>query len=263
MDLGSKLKQARLEAGLSQRQLCGDEITRNMLSQIENGAARPSMGTLCYLAARLGKPVSYFLEEDAVTSPNQDLMQQAREAKAPSAVLEILKNYRAPDATFDREKQLLEAIATLDLAEEVLEKGQAIYAAQLLDATPASPYCGPELERRRLLLLSRAQPQRRAEICQSLPSLDEELLLRARDALAREDFIRAAALLDAAEDPESPDWNFLRGEIYFARQEYAPAAVCYHRAERSFPAPCAPQLEICYRELGDFQKAYFYACKQK
>lgn len=43
MELGEKLRLARLEAGLSQRALCGDEITRNMLSRIENGAARPSM----------------------------------------------------------------------------------------------------------------------------------------------------------------------------------------------------------------------------
>lgn len=34
MELGQRLKQARLEAGMSQRQLCGDVITRNMLSQI-------------------------------------------------------------------------------------------------------------------------------------------------------------------------------------------------------------------------------------
>ena len=54
MELGEKLKQARLDAGLSQRQLCGEEITRNMLSLIENGAAKPSMKTMQYLAARLG-----------------------------------------------------------------------------------------------------------------------------------------------------------------------------------------------------------------
>ena len=35
MTLGEKIRQARLEAGLSQRQLCGGEVTRNMLSQIE------------------------------------------------------------------------------------------------------------------------------------------------------------------------------------------------------------------------------------
>ena len=52
MELGEKIKQARLEAGLSQRQLCGDTVTRNMLSQIENGSARPSMDTLRFFAAR-------------------------------------------------------------------------------------------------------------------------------------------------------------------------------------------------------------------
>ena len=79
MELGEKLRLARLEAGLSQRALCGDEITRNMLSRIEHGAARPSMKTLGYLAARLGKPVSYFLEEDTVCSPNQEIMTAARQ----------------------------------------------------------------------------------------------------------------------------------------------------------------------------------------
>ena len=49
MELGEKLRQARIEAGLSQRELCGEEITRNMLSLIENGSAKPSMNTLKYL----------------------------------------------------------------------------------------------------------------------------------------------------------------------------------------------------------------------
>ena len=62
MSLGERLRQARLEAGLSQRQLCGERITRNMLSQLESGAASPSVATLSYLAARLGKPVGYFLD---------------------------------------------------------------------------------------------------------------------------------------------------------------------------------------------------------
>ena len=79
MELGQRIKQARLEAGLSQRQLCGEAVTRNMLSLIENGAARPSMDTLRLFAAKLGKPLSWFLEEDTVTSPNQALMATARE----------------------------------------------------------------------------------------------------------------------------------------------------------------------------------------
>lgn len=78
MELGQKLRQARQEAGLSQRQLCGEELTRNMLSQIENGSARPSMDTLRYLAQRLGKPMSFFLDENIVVSPNQAIMAQVR-----------------------------------------------------------------------------------------------------------------------------------------------------------------------------------------
>ena len=113
MELGEKLRLARLEAGLSQRALCGDEITRNMLSRIENGTARPSMKTLGCLAARLGKPVSYFLEEDTVCSPNQEIMTAVRQlfdGKDYAGAMRALAQYRAPDEIYDRERQLLEIL---------------------------------------------------------------------------------------------------------------------------------------------------------
>ena len=53
MTLGQKLKQTRLARGMTQSQVVGDRITRNMLSQIENDLASPSVGTLEYLARRL------------------------------------------------------------------------------------------------------------------------------------------------------------------------------------------------------------------
>ena len=86
MELGQRLRQARLEAGLSQKQLCGDAITRNMLSLIENGSARPSMDTLLYLAARLGKPVGYFLDEGGGLTENQALLLEARSAPPEQAL---------------------------------------------------------------------------------------------------------------------------------------------------------------------------------
>ena len=64
MTMGQRILQARLAAGLSQRELAGEEITRNMLSSLEHDAATPSIATLRYLARRLGRPVSYFLGED-------------------------------------------------------------------------------------------------------------------------------------------------------------------------------------------------------
>ena len=267
MELGEKIKQARLEAGLSQRQLCGDTVTRNMLSQIGNGSARPSMDTLRYFAARLGKTLSYFLEEDAVLSPNQQVMARAREAYDKGhweLILEILKDFRQPDELFCRERDLLEAVAALELAYHALEQGQDLWARQLLEELhPETGYCTQELRRRRGLILGRAVPEERARICRELPSLDEELLLRAEDALSRGDALRSEALLEAAEDKTAPRWNLLRGQTHLKRGQFTKAAVCFLRVEEVYPRICYPCLEACYRELGNYEKAYEYACKQK
>lgn len=190
MELGQRLRQARQEAGLSQRQLCGEEITRNMLSQIENGSARPSVETLQYLARRLGKSVSYFLEEEAVTSPNQTVMEQARlafEAGDFSTVLMQLEDYRADDPVFDREKGLLAALSALELARNALDSGRLPYAAELLEQAAAqgrnTPYYTPAMERERLLLLGQARPEQLQQTVQALAEDDRELLLRAQAAL--------------------------------------------------------------------------------
>ena len=58
--LGDKIKLLRKELNMTQSELAGNEMTKSMLSQIENNSAMPSMKNLQYLAARLGKPVSYF-----------------------------------------------------------------------------------------------------------------------------------------------------------------------------------------------------------
>ena len=107
MELGQKLKHARQAAGLSQRQLCGDVITRNMLSQIENGNAQPSMATLQHLAKQLGKPVSFFLDEEPA-SGNQQRILQARSATSEEK-LRLLADYEGPDPIFDPEYFFLKA----------------------------------------------------------------------------------------------------------------------------------------------------------
>lgn len=220
MDLGEKIRRARLEAGLSQRQLCGNEITRNMLSLIENGAARPSMKTLSLLAQRLGKPVSFFLEEHAGDSSD-----------------------------------LITSADALRQAEEALAEGKTVYAAQLLECVTASL-----LRREKLLLSARLPGMDLESICQALPSLDSELLLRAEAALEAGQHDRCGNLLEAAEDHSAPVWNLLMGKLSMARLNWTAAAVCLEKSE----SPQAiPLLEICFRELGDFKRAYEYACKQK
>lgn len=262
MELGEKLRQARLEAGLSQRQLCGDVITRNMLSLIENGSAKPSMETLKLLAARLGKSVSFFLEEDAVNSPNTALMEEARsrfDSGDAAGTVAALEDYRQPDAVYDREKRLLEVLSLLAMAEQAIGEGRYPYAVELLAKSEMdAPYCGGELERRRLLLRGRLPGQR---VSSRLPSLDEELLLRAEEALASGRRERARCLLDAAEDRTAPRWNLLRGQVYWEEKAFREAARCLHMAEDTYSKETAPLLERCYRELEDYKRAYEYACK--
>ena len=177
MELGERIKQARLDAGLSQRALCGDRITRNMLSQIEHGTARPSMQTLQYLAERLEKPVSFFLEESAVT-PNQILMAKARQAYSRGngrEALLALEDYAAPDGALDWEFGLLGFLCCLEQAEKNLEQGRRPVAEKLLSQTflYESPYITPELRQRRDRLSFRLGKK---DMPQSFPPLDEELL---------------------------------------------------------------------------------------
>ena len=162
MEIGKRLREARLEAGLSQRALCGDVITRNMLSQIENGAAKPSMATLQYLAGQLGKPVGYFLEEQTVLSANIDVMGKARDAYAArqyNQVLQILKEYQSPDPLFDEEMRYLKALCMLAQADMLLAERNLHQAVALLENIDrGSIYYRTEMEQMRRQLLRRAYP---------------------------------------------------------------------------------------------------------
>lgn len=259
MELGEKLRQARLAAGLSQRQLCGEKITRNMLSLIENGSAQPSMDTLSYLAARLGKPMAYFWGE---TQPAALI--RAREfwaAGNPNGVLEALDQ----EAKQQPEGRHLWKLALLAAGEQALQEGRLPYARELLEDCGGieSLYWSPEQERRRKILLAKASPDRRGEILAALPPEDAELLLRAEESLRQGQAGRCAAILEAAGDKAQPEWLLLRGDAHAALGEFSQAAQCFHQAEAFLPEKVHPRLERCYRELRDFERAYYYAVKQR
>lgn len=61
--MGQKIKQLRLEKKMTQAELAEDIVTRNMLSQIENGVAKPSVSTIQEIAKKLGVPTEYFFSD--------------------------------------------------------------------------------------------------------------------------------------------------------------------------------------------------------
>ena len=64
MNIGEKIKKLRLSKLMTQSDLAGDHITRNMLSAIEHGTALPSLPTVIYIAERLNVPVGYLTCEE-------------------------------------------------------------------------------------------------------------------------------------------------------------------------------------------------------
>ena len=108
MTLGQKLKQTRLARGMTQSQVVGDRITRNMLSQIENDLASPSVGTLEYLASVLNVRLSWLLadeQEEAEAGCTQRLRELLKSGEY-AACLEL-----APEHAPDDEQALALAMA--------------------------------------------------------------------------------------------------------------------------------------------------------
>lgn len=63
-NIGEKIKRRRKELSITQSALCDGKITRNMLSLIESGKATPSLETADYLADALDIPLSYLFSEE-------------------------------------------------------------------------------------------------------------------------------------------------------------------------------------------------------
>src|SRR5215475_6220108 len=59
--LGARVKQLRLARGMTQSELAGSRCTKEYVSQIERGRARPTAETLAYVAGRLGVDATYLV----------------------------------------------------------------------------------------------------------------------------------------------------------------------------------------------------------
>ena len=80
-NLGRKIREQRKGRGLTQQALCGSDINRSMLSQIENGIARPSIDTLLFLCKKLGIPLSYLMCESKKEEIQYKRMQTIEEIR--------------------------------------------------------------------------------------------------------------------------------------------------------------------------------------
>lgn len=73
--IGLKVRHLRNTRGLTQKELAGDTVSRNMLSMIESGNALPSLETLMHISDVLNVPTGYFFAEG-----DEELMYRKKEA---------------------------------------------------------------------------------------------------------------------------------------------------------------------------------------
>ena len=132
--LGTKIKNIRKIRKLTQSALTGDKVTRNMLSRIENGAANPSLDTLEYLANGLGVSVSYLLsdDDDILFYEKKDKLNKiykAYEAKNYTACIKLINSL----SDKDNELNYILSFSYLEHAKNMVRRGSLITALKYLE----------------------------------------------------------------------------------------------------------------------------------
>lgn len=135
MNIGEKIRSLRVAKLMTQSELAGNQITRNMLSSIENGNAQPSLSTILYIAERLKVPVGFLLAEEGDEIVYQKM----------SNLSNIKRAYKAGDLTGcrglcllscpdpDDEIRLLLAECDLGIAQDAFWSGKARVACRYFD----------------------------------------------------------------------------------------------------------------------------------
>lgn len=282
MTLGEKIRALRLERGLSQKQLAGNCITRNMLSQIENDQAKPSMRTLEYLAQALDVDAGQLLAQTSDGSAQATLTQARALYRAHDAAgcLAQLAAAEGEEALLLRARCAL-ALAEQALADERFEQARTL-AEQALGHSAESLYPDAALQITAAAVLARcasalgdgaeAAFDRYRQTYQQLQTGVQYHLTLARFALEQE-HIQAAEreIWSIAELPESAraEYLILRGRIAAKKEQYENAILYLRQAEEIEALPKILRrellygLEHCYRETEQYKLAYACAAAQR
>lgn len=290
MTLGQKIKEARIERNMTQKQVVGDYITRNMLSKIENDSATPSVKTLEYLASALGLPAGYFMsdtEGDELTPEAVDKARSCYRDGDYQTALELLDGVDIEGSGYADEVLLLKAYASYALAKKTLDNGLPSMALSLAEDAiyydQKSMYSFPAFKTEVLLFAAKC----RLAVGDGFESAIEEYHDAYRQQglgemyrLMMTDYFIHLGDTDAAASQMDqilkisagyePEYLMMRAKLELRRNNYMTAVTQLRQAEElsegsgshQFMSGLYAMLEECYKELDDFKMAYHYATKQ-
>ncbi len=274
--LGNRIRERRKELRLTQSAVCGDYITRNMLSRIETGNACPSIDTLVYLADKLMMPVEYFLSRDNQSAALYKKVEYITEIRAlfENGLYNRCVELCEKSETEDSEIYLIKAESELKLAFDSMIRCKLSTAEKQLDACEITANkCLYNSDR----ISATARFYRR--IIQSVKenkSPDFSVFNEKSIILAEGEFIvfvynfitmqYTGTISDASIDSVTSTVykNFLKASIEIYKGNYNEAKNLLidvlNRQPGFFTLYFTTQkLEACYKEMDDFKNAYEYA----
>lgn len=289
MTLGEKIKNARLERNMTQKDVVGDYITRNMLSKIENGSATPSVKTLEYLASALGLPAGYFMSESGGDEFTPGGMSSARahfREEEYEGCVQVLSSMDLEGGYRD-EALLLLARSKISLSKQAMAAGRNEEAIRLAKEALAhnddTIYRSAAFRTEALLLVARCTMELGGDFDKAMDDYqaayqDQGLgefyrLTMAEYYIDQGDLEKARREMDSISrlsEATKPAYLMLQGRMELEDNQYTQAAKQLEKAEQLargtgssyFMSSLYAMLEQCYREMEDFKKAYHYASMQ-
>lgn len=276
MTLGEKLRQARLAKGLSQAQTAGEQITRNMLSQLEHDQASPSVKTLAHLAKVLDVSMAWLLDDSSAHEAEQ--LERARRSYKEGNYRTCLELLEPAEHPASEEQRLLLCRSALQCAQDAWKNGDLAETERCaeLARTIDGSYIGHAERAEALLLLCHCRLAKGKPADEWVSELleqkrifgyaEREQLLLARHYLASDRLEEAERILWSIADPvQKGEYLLLRGRLSVQRSKFDDGIRYLSQAEQEQELPKLQRLEVyrflelCYREKEDFKMAYHYA----
>ncbi len=289
MEIGKKIRELRNAKLMTQSELAGDEITRNMLSKIENDAALPSLGTVIYLADKLGVPAGYLIadSDDEFTYRKMNEMKNIKRAytdKNFELCRDICLNSLGGS---DDEIELILAECCLNMGEEYINSGQLHKACAILDE--AAVHAGKTVYNTDMIVcavasmfyfMRKISPAFVSEEVDNYKNNDFSLALPctnklcryiyALDLLERNNFTVAEKYVEYETDIDDTYSQLyllhIKARLKMKDRDYSGALDCLYKIIKSDDVPpkilvylACCDIEVCCRETEDYKGAYEYS----
>lgn len=269
--LGDKIKSVRKKLGLTQSELAGDRMTRNMISCIENGTANPSIANIEYIAERLNLPVSFFFAEELDESTYVKLA-------SLSKIKDAFRQGKFEDCIrLSREIEKADDEISLILAKSYFEVGklcifEGALASAIKNLKTSLEYCNgtiydtSPIEATLPLYLSVAQ-----NLQFPLIHFDEAEYFKATAELVDYEFFKYLSTDINYEYTDEVFFTHISAKTLMKQREYEKAldillALENTKRKESYNAllkfSIYTDIENCYKHLSDYENAYRYSSKR-